>query len=56
VKVIAPEHPVTKGVPASFDITDELYNYNADPDGSAVEVLVTATSPKTGKTFPKSSW
>ncbi len=53
VKVANPTHPITKGVPADFEITDELYNYNADPNGTPIEVLVTATSPKTGKTFPQ---
>ncbi len=45
--------PITKGVPATFEITDELYNYIADPAAAPVEVLATATSPKTGKTFPQ---
>ena len=40
-------------MPSDFEITDELYNYNADPNGTPIEVLVTATSPKTGKTFPQ---
>ena len=42
-----------KGVPASFDITDELYNYIADPNATPIEVLATATSPKSSKTFPQ---
>jgi putative membrane-bound dehydrogenase-like protein len=53
VKVTNAAHPITKSVPASFEITDELYNYNADPAGNAIEVLAEATSPKTGKTFPQ---
>jgi len=53
VKVTNPGHPVTKGVTASFEITDELYNYNADPAGNAVDVLAEATSPTSGKTFPQ---
>ena len=53
VKITNAAHPITKGVPASFEITDELYNYNADPAGNAIEVLAEATSPKTGKTFPQ---
>ena len=53
VKVTAPENPIMKGVPAEFAITDELYNYNADPAATPIEVLATATSPKTGKTFPQ---
>ncbi len=53
VKVTVPESPIMKGVPADFEITDELYNYIADPAGNPVEVLATATSPKTGKVFPQ---
>jgi len=53
VKVTNAAHPITKGMPASFEITDELYNYNADPAGNAIEVLAEATSPKSGKTFPQ---
>jgi type 1 glutamine amidotransferase len=53
VRLTNTTHPITKGVPESFDITDELYNYTADPSGNPIEVLATATSPKTGKTFPQ---
>ena len=52
VNVTNAASPITKGVPPAFEITDELYNYNADP-AATVEVLATATSPKTGKTFPQ---
>ena len=37
----------------SFEITDELYNYNADPAATPIEVLAEATSPLSGKTFPQ---
>jgi type 1 glutamine amidotransferase len=53
VKVTNDAHPITKGVPASFEITDELYNYTADPVGNSIQVLAEATSPKSGKTFPQ---
>jgi putative heme-binding domain-containing protein len=52
VKTVNANHPVMAGVSASFKITDELYNMVPDPDGTPIEVLATATSPKTGKTFP----
>ena len=32
VNAVKPEHPVMKGVPASFDVEDELYYMNAEPD------------------------
>ncbi len=53
VKITNPAHPITKGVTPSFEITDELYNHVADPAGTPIEVLATATSPNTGKTFPQ---
>ncbi len=53
VKITNPTSPITKGVTASFEITDELYNYNADPAATPIEVLAEATSPITGKTFPQ---
>jgi len=53
VKVTRPEHPVMKGVTASFDIVDELYNHQPDPAGNPSEVLAESVSAKTGKTFPQ---
>ena len=53
VKITDPNSPITKGVTPSFEITDELYNYNADPAATPIEVLATATSPNSGKTFPQ---
>jgi type 1 glutamine amidotransferase len=58
VSVMAKDHPVMKGVPASFDVTDELYYVNAEPDkipeGTApIEVLAqTSPSQKFGKPHP----
>jgi putative membrane-bound dehydrogenase-like protein len=46
-------HPVTIGVTEQFKITDELYNFIPDPKGTPIEVLASATSPKSGKTFPQ---
>jgi len=52
VIVTHPEHPIMQGVPAKFLVHDELYHQEFDPSGSPVEVLATATSPLTGKTYP----
>ena len=52
VKITNAAHLITKDVPPAFEITDELYNYTADP-AATIEVLAEATSPKTGKTFPQ---
>jgi len=51
VTVTQPDHPLMKGVPARFKVTDELYHMEPDPKGTSIEVLATATSPLTGKTF-----
>ncbi len=46
------DHPVMKGVPASFKITDELYYSKFEEQGTPVEVLATAKNLTNGKTFP----
>lgn len=46
-------HPIMAGVPAKFAITDELYNFIPDAQATPIEVLATATSPVSGKTFPQ---
>ncbi len=53
VNVTNAASPITKGVPPAFEITDELYQYTADPAGAPIEVLATATSPASGKTYPQ---
>jgi type 1 glutamine amidotransferase len=58
VSVLAKDHPVMKGVPASFDVTDELYYVNAEadkiPEGTAPIQVLAQTSPsqKFGKPHP----
>jgi putative membrane-bound dehydrogenase-like protein len=52
VKVTDPNHPVTAGLGDGFSAPDELYYSIFDPAGSPTTVLATATSPKSGKTFP----
>ncbi len=49
VVAVKADHPVMKGVPASFEVEDELYDVNAEPEKvpagtSAIEVLA-ETSP-----------
>ena len=44
VNAVKPDHPIMKGVPATFDVVDELYYMNAEPEkippGTApIEVL-----------------
>jgi type 1 glutamine amidotransferase len=49
VKAVKPDHPVMRGVPASFDVEDELYYVNAEPDkippGTASIEVLAETSP-----------
>jgi type 1 glutamine amidotransferase len=44
-----PDHPIMKGVPASFDVEDELYYLNAEADkipaGTAAIEVLAETSP-----------
>ncbi|MEO6246158.1 MAG: ThuA domain-containing protein, partial [Opitutaceae bacterium] len=49
VHALKPDHPIMKGVPASFEVFDELYYINAEPEKipagtSSIEVLA-ETSP-----------
>jgi len=49
VNTVKADHPVMKGVPASFDVEDELYYTNAEPDkipaGTAAIEVLAETSP-----------
>ncbi len=53
VKATNPAHPIMKGVPATFRITDELYYYTPDAAGTPIEVLATATSTQRPGTYPQ---
>jgi putative membrane-bound dehydrogenase-like protein len=53
VKVSQPEHPLVKGVVANFKITDELYYYKPDPEGTPIEVLASATSTQRPGDYPQ---
>src|SRR5204863_5805283 len=52
VTVTEPEHPLMRGVPAHFTVSDELYWFEPDAKGSRIKVLATAHSPSKDKTFP----
>ena len=51
VEVLQPNHPVMLGVPASFDIVDELYRAELRPDAAAV-ILAIGRSKETGTIYP----
>ena len=52
VTVTEPSHPLMKGVPTTFRITDELYHHEVDPQGTPMKVLATGRNLATGKTYP----
>ncbi|NRB49742.1 MAG: ThuA domain-containing protein [Saprospiraceae bacterium] len=52
VRVTKPNHPIMKGVPATFRITDELYRWEEDPAGPGVEVLAVGRGLESGKEYP----
>ena len=49
VNAVQPQHPILKGVPPSFDVEDELYYLNAEPEkmpaGVAAIEVIAETSP-----------
>jgi type 1 glutamine amidotransferase len=49
---IQKKHAITKNVPTSFSLSDELYYFKADPNATPVEVLADAKSPHSGNVFP----
>jgi len=51
VRVIKPDHPLMKGVPSTFRITDELYRWEKDPDAE-IEVLAIGRGLQSGKEYP----
>lgn len=52
VNVTVPDHPIMTGVPESFRLADELYRFERDPEGPAIEVLATAQEVETGEVYP----
>ena len=52
VTITDTKHPVTKGVPATFHLDDELYYYIPDPAGTPLEILATSKAADSDKVFP----
>ncbi len=52
VTVDAPDHPLMAGVPKTFKITDELYHFQRDEQGTPIQVLATGKNLATGKAYP----
>ena len=53
VTVTQPNHPLMKGVPTTFKISDELYHFQKDEQAAAIEVLAVGKNLTTGKTYPQ---
>ncbi|MCF0061204.1 ThuA domain-containing protein [Dyadobacter chenwenxiniae] len=52
VTITNKKHPVTKNVPETFHLDDELYYQIPDESGSPIEVLATAKAAGSDKIFP----
>jgi len=52
VRIVDPNHAVTRGAPSTFRITDELYRFEPDPNGAAIHVLAIGRSLETGAEYP----
>ena len=52
VKVNQADHPLMKGLPASFEIVDELYRMTPNKDAAKWSVLTTSHSRTTGEAYP----
>ncbi|MEO7297741.1 MAG: PVC-type heme-binding CxxCH protein [Verrucomicrobiota bacterium] len=52
VTVEMPEHPIMRGVPKTFRISDELYRHEQETNGTPIEILATGKSLVTGKIYP----
>lgn len=52
VVVTDPDHPVMASVPERFTITDELYRFEKDEEGSDIHVLAVGIEEETGEEYP----
>jgi uncharacterized protein len=53
VVVTEPAHPLMRGLPERFQITDELYWFEKDSAGTPIRVLATARSAQKNQTYPQ---
>lgn len=52
VRVVDPRHPLARGVPSTFRITDELYRFERAPGDAPIEVVAVGRSLTSGAEFP----
>ena len=53
VRLSGESHPLLKGVPPNFRLSDELYYFEPDTAGTAIKVLATAHSVSKSMSFPQ---
>jgi len=52
VRVVKPDHPIMQQVPEKFRITDELYRWIKDPEGTDIEILAVGRGLESGEEYP----
>ena len=52
VSITNTKHPVTKGVPKTFHLDDELYYFIADPSATPIEILASSKAAGSDQVFP----
>ncbi|CAG5074451.1 hypothetical protein DYBT9623_05138 [Dyadobacter sp. CECT 9623] len=52
VTITNKKHPLTKGLPATFHLDDELYYFKTDPAATPIEVLATGKATTSENTYP----
>lgn len=52
VRIVSPDHAITRGAPKSFRIVDELYRFERKDSDAKVDVLAIGRSLETGAEYP----
>jgi type 1 glutamine amidotransferase len=52
VTITDKKHPLTKGIPATFHLDDELYYFKTGPAATPIEVLATGKAANSENTYP----
>lgn len=52
VKIAEPGHAITKAIPSSFTLKDELYHFIPDLSGPGITILATASVPGSDTSYP----
>ncbi len=52
VTVVDTKHPVTRGVPKKFSLSDERYHYKPDPAGPGIKILASSSVQGSKEIYP----